>query len=392
MERIEGRAQHYAWGSSTAIPGLLGVPATAEPYAEHWLGAHESAPSLLDGKPLDAVIGEHPDAVLGVATAARFDGRLPYLMKLLAADRPLSIQAHPNREEAEAGFARENAAGVAIDAPERTYRDSWPKPEVLIAITPFVGLCGFRDPVRTAVLFDRLGVAGELAGVIGPLTQRKGSAALAEVFLDVLSLDGDRLRLVDLVVDAAAEHVDDDGELGEFARTTVMLADAYPGDRGILAAMLLNIVTLQPGEGMFLGAGNMHAYLHGVAVEVMANSDNVLRGGLTGKHIDVDALMSVVRFVPEEPSLVPVEVVGARSYHYATDAPEFAVWRVDPGDTPVPVPGSGPRIAIVLDGDAHVSSGACRLDLARGQSVLLMAAESATVCGTGILYVSGPGI
>jgi mannose-6-phosphate isomerase len=346
----------------------------------------------MDGKPLDAVIAERPAAVLGEATARRFDGRLPYLMKLLAADRPLSIQAHPNRAEAEAGFARENAAGVVIDAPERTFRDSWPKPEVVIAITPFVGLCGFRDPVRTAVLFDRLGVAGELAGVIGPLTQRKGSAALAEVFLDVLSLDGDRLRLVDLVVDAAAEHVDDDGELGEFARTTVLLADAYPGDRGILAAMLLNIVTLQPGEAMFLGAGNMHAYLHGVAVEVMANSDNVLRGGLTGKHIDVDALMSVVRFVPEEPSLVPVEAVGARSYHYATAAPEFAVWRVDPGDTPVPVPGSGPRIAIVLDGDAHIASGACRLDLARGQSVLVMAAESATVCGTGILYVSGPGI
>jgi mannose-6-phosphate isomerase len=263
---------------------------------------------------------------------------------------------------------------------------------VVIAITPFVGLCGFRDPVRTALLFDRLGVAEELAGVIGPLTQRKGSAALAEVFLDVLSLDGDRLRLVDLVVDAAADHVDDDGELGELARTTVMLADAYPGDRGILAAMLLNIVTLRPGEAMFLGAGNMHAYLHGVAVEVMANSDNVLRGGLTGKHIDVDALMSVVRFVPEEPSLVAVEAVGPRAYHYATGAPEFTVWRVDPGDSPVVVPGHGPRIAIVLDGDAHLSSGACGFDLARGQSVLLRAHESATVSGTGILYVSGPGI
>lgn len=392
MERIEGRAQHYAWGSPTAIPGLLGVPATDEPYAEHWWGAHESAPSLVDGKPLDAVIAEHPDAVLGEATAHRFDGRLPYLMKLLAADRPLSIQAHPNREEAEAGFARENAAGVAIDSPERTFRDSWPKPEVVIAITPFVGLCGFRDPVRTALLFDRLGVADELAGVIGPLTQRKGSAALAEVFLDVLSLDGDRLRLVDLVVDAAADHVDDDGELGEFARTTVMLADAYPGDRGILAAMLLNIVTLLPGDGIFLGAGNMHAYLHGVAVEVMANSDNVLRGGLTGKHIDIDALMSVVRFVPEQPSFVRVDVVGPRTYHYATKAPEFTVWRVDPGDWPVPVPGQGPRIAIVLNGDAHVASGTCVLDLARGQSALLMADESATVCGTGTLYVSGPGI
>lgn len=392
MERIEGRAQHYAWGSPTAIPGLLGLPVTGEPYAEHWLGAHESAPSLVDGQPLDKLIADRPDVMLGAATTGLFGGRLPYLMKLLAADRPLSIQAHPNREEAEVGFARENEAGVPIDAPERTYRDAWPKPEAVIAITGFVGLCGFRDPVRTASLFERLGVADDLASVIGPLTQRKGSAALAEVFLDVLSLDGDRLRLVDLVVDAAAEHVDDDGELGELARTTVMLADAYPGDRGILAAALLNIVTLQPGEGMFLGAGNMHAYLHGVAVEVMANSDNVLRGGLTPKHIDVDALMTVVRFVPEEPALLAVDAVGPRTYHYATPAPEFTVWRVDPGDTPVAIPGSGARIALALDGEAHVTSGDCRIDLARGESVLLMADESASVCGTGVLYVSGPGI
>lgn len=391
MERIEGRAQHYAWGSPTAIPGLLGLPATAEPYAEHWFGAHESAPSLVGGRPLDAIVAERPEAVLGTATASTFGNRLPYLMKLLAADRPLSIQAHPNRAEAEAGFARENEAGVPIDAPERTYRDSWPKPEAVIAITTFVGLCGFRDPVRTATLFERLGIADELATVIGPLTQRKGSAALAEVFLDVLSLDGDRLRLVDVFVDAAAEHVDDDGELGELARTTMLLADAYPGDRGILAAALLNIVTLQPGDGIFLGAGNMHAYLHGVGVEVMANSDNVLRGGLTPKHIDVDALMTVVRFVPEEPTLVAVEAAGPRTYHYATPAPEFSVWRVDPGDTPVAVPGTGARIAIVLEGEAHVTSGDCRFDLARGEAVLLMAGESATVCGTGVLYISGPG-
>lgn len=392
MERIEGRAQHYVWGSPTAIPGLLGLPATSEPYAEHWLGAHESAPSLVAGKPLDAVIADAPRAVLGAATQERFGGRLPYLMKILAADRPLSIQAHPNREEAEAGFARENAAGVPIDAPERTFRDDWPKPEAVVAITTFVGLCGFRDPIRTAALFERLGVAEELATVIGPLTQRKGSAALAEVFLDVLSLDGDRLRLVDLVVDAAANHVDDDGELGELARTTVILADAYPGDRGILAATLLNVVTLEPGEGMFLSAGNMHAYLHGVAIEVMANSDNVLRGGLTGKHIDVDALTSIVRFVPEEPTHIPVEAIGPRTYRYSTPAPEFAVWRVDPGDVPVPVPGSGPRIAIVLEGDAHVRCGDGNVELAKGQSVLLTADDHAEVWGTGIVYVSSPGL
>ena len=392
MQRIEGRAQHYAWGSPTAIPGLLGLPATGEPYAEHWLGAHESAPSLVGGAPLDALIADHGEEILGAATKKRFGARLPYLMKLLAADRPLSIQAHPNREEAEAGFARENEAGVPIDAPERTYRDAWPKPEALIAVTPFIGLCGFRDPVRTVDLIERLGVADELRSVITPLTQRKGSAALAQVFLDVLSFDGDRLRQIDLVVDAAAHHTEDDAELGDLARALVQLGNAFPGERGILAALLLNIVNLQPGEGMFLGAGNMHAYLHGVGIEVMANSDNVLRGGLTSKHIDVDELMRVVRFKAEEPTLLPVEAVGARTYHYGTPAPEFSVWRIDPGEVPVPIPGSGARIGLVLEGNARITAGGETLDLNRGESVLLSAGDCATVAGTGVLYVSGPGI
>jgi len=392
MQRIEGRAQHYAWGSPTAIPGLLGTPATGEPYAEHWLGAHESAPSLVAGEPLDVILAEQGDSILGATAKDRFGGRLPYLMKILAADRPLSIQAHPNREEAEAGFARENEAGVPIDAPERTYRDAWPKPEAIIAVTPFTGLCGFRDPVRTVYLIEQLGVADQLGSIITPLTQRKGSAALAQVFLDVLSVEGERLRLVDIVVDAAANHVDDDAELGDLARAMVTLGNAYPGDRGILAALLLNVVTLQPGEGLFLGAGNMHAYLHGVGIEVMANSDNVLRGGLTTKHIDVDELMRVVQFQAEEPSLLAVDAVGPRTYHYATSAPEFTVWRVDPGQTPVPVPGSGPRIGLVLDGDAHLTVGDETLDLARGESVLLRAGECAAVSGSGLLYVSGPGI
>jgi mannose-6-phosphate isomerase len=392
MQRIEGRAQHYAWGSPTAIPGLLGLEATGQPYAEHWLGAHESAPSLVAGAPLDALIAAAGRDILGATTCERFGGRLPYLMKLLAADRPLSIQAHPNRGEAEAGFARENAAGVPIDSPDRTYRDAWPKPEAIIAITPFIGLCGFRDPVRTVYLIEQLGVAAELGSVIAPLTHRKGSAALAQVFLDVLSFEGDRLRLVDRVVDAAADHTDDDAELGDLARAIVKLGNAYPGDRGILAALLLNVVTLQPGEGLFLGAGNMHAYLHGVGIEVMANSDNVLRGGLTTKHIDVDELMRVVRFEAEEPVLLAVEAVGPRTYHYKTSAPEFTVWRVDPGKTSVPVPGSGPRIGLVLEGDAHVTVAAETLDLQRGESVLLSAGDCAAVSGTGLLYVSGPGI
>lgn len=388
MRRISGTVQHYAWGSPTAIPTLLGVPPTGEPVAEYWLGAHPSAPSLVDGTRLDTLFDREPE-LLGDACLSKYGSRLPYLMKLLAAAQPLSLQAHPTRAQAEEGFAREQEAGIAIDAFERTYKDDWPKPEALIALTEFHGLCGFRDPVRTAELFEAIGAPVE--SVTGPLLQRRGPAALAQVFLDVLSLDESRLHLVSQVVDAAARHAHVDGEVGDFARTALRLHRHFPGDKGILAALLMNSFTLRPGDGLYLPPGNMHAYLDGFGVEVMANSDNVLRGGLTSKHIDVEALLTVVDFRPSAVTPVATDDLGSGVRRFVTAAEEFVLWSIDLGAEPAVLPGGGARILLVTEGGATAVGPTGEVPLRQGEAVLVPDATRVTVTGTGRAFLAGPG-
>lgn len=393
MQLLHGTVQHYAWGTPGAIPEILGVPADGRPFAEYWLGAHQLAPSAVDGHTLDALVHDHPELV-GEPSRAAFGDQLPYLVKILSARHALSLQVHPSREQAEDGFARENAAGVAPDAPERTYRDDWPKPEILVALDEFHTLSGFRDPVRTAALFAGLGVHEQLASVIGPLTERKGPAALAEVFLDVLSLDGERARLSDQVCAAAMAHASDEGELGEFARTVLELDEVFPADPGILAALLLNRVVLQPGEAVFVPAGQMHAHLRGTGIEVMANSDNVIRGGLTNKHVDVSELVKVVDFTPGECEVLRPQPVGDGVDAYATPCPEFDVWRLSPGRAAVPVPGDGSaRILLLTSGSAELTRDGERLALCRGESAFLSAADAdVRLSGDAVAFVAAPGL
>lgn len=395
MQLLQGTVQHYAWGTTDAIPELLGIPADGRPFAEYWLGAHHLAPSRLADATLAEVVHEHPE-VIGEASRGTFGDQLPYLVKVLSARHALSLQVHPSRDQAKEGFARENAAGIAADAPERTYRDDWPKPEMMIALDEFHTLSGFRDPQRTAVLFESLGVADELASVIGPLTERKGPAALAEVFLDVLSLDGERARVSELVCAAAMQHKDADGELGEFARTVLELDEVFPAAPGILAALLMNRVVLQPGEALYVPAGHMHAHLRGTGVEVMANSDNVIRGGLTGKHVDVNELIKVVDFAPSEPVITRPEAVSAGVEAYPAPCPEFAVWRVTPSAATgsIPLPGAGSaRIVLAVAGEIELGDGTTGLALRKGESAFLAAAEeSVQVSGDGTAFVTAAGL
>ena len=395
MQLLHGTFQHYAWGTTDAIPDLLGQPADGRPFAEYWLGAHPLAPSKVAGVRLDTLVAEHPE-IVGEASRASFGDRLPYLVKVLSARHPLSLQAHPSRDQARDGFARENAAGLALDAPERTYRDDWPKPELLIALDEFHSLSGFRDPVRTAALFGGLGIADQLVSVIGPLTQRKGPAALAEVFLDVLSLEGDRARLSELVCAAAMQKKDFPGELGEFARTVLELDEVFPSDPGILAALLMNRVTLQPGEAMYVPAGQMHAHLLGTGIEVMANSDNVIRGGLTNKHLDVGELVKVVDFDPSVPTTTKAVAVRPGIQRYETPCQEFDVWRLAPSSTmePLLLPGGrSARILLVISGAAEVTTGAERLTLQRGEAAFLPASdEVATIGGDAVAFLTASGL
>jgi mannose-6-phosphate isomerase len=265
----------YAWGSVTAIPELLGTEPSGEPQAELWMGAHEDEPSILaaSGKSLYDAVAEEPDRVLGAETVKRFGGRFPFLAKILAAAQPLSIQAHPSPEQARDGFAREDAAGVPRDAAERNYRDPWPKPEMLIALGTFDGLVGFRPVDRTLALLDALG-----AEPLDPIADRLRHGRLREAFTAIMETARDDVRPMVAALGEACRWYAGEAFALE-AATLDRLSQDFPDDPGVLAALLLNRVRLERFEAVYLPAGNVHCYLHGTGFEVMANSDNVLRGG-----------------------------------------------------------------------------------------------------------------
>ncbi|GAA3191915.1 MULTISPECIES: mannose-6-phosphate isomerase, class I [Streptomyces] len=398
MDRLVNTVRPYAWGSVTALPELLGTEPTGEPQAEMWMGAHPGAPSRIDRGAgpvsLADVIAAAPEAELGTAAVAAFGPRLPFLLKLLAAGSPLSLQVHPDRAQAEAGYADEERRGVPLDAPHRNYKDPNHKPEMLCALTPFEGLCGFRHPAEAADLLAGLEIDA-LKPYVDILRAEPEADALREVLTALLSTD--RAALADCV-DRAAAAADrrgaEDGPHAPAYAAYAALAHHYPGDPGILAAMLLHHVTLQPGEALFLGAGIPHAYLSGLGVELMANSDNVLRCGLTPKHIDVPELLRVVRFTPGDPGILrPEETDGEEVYD--TPADEFRLSRhvLAPGAAPRTLDARTPQILLCTAGtvlarpaDAQLADPGDELRLTPGQSAFVPAGERITVSGEGTLF------
>lgn len=376
----------YAWGSPTVIPELLGLEPTGERQAELWAGAHPAAPSLAEiggaSTSLAELIAKDPDAMLGSVTTGRFGPRLPYLLKILAIDRPLSIQAHPTTEQAVAGFEAEEAAGVPLDAPERSYRDRSHKPEMIVALTEVEALLGFREPVATARLLDSFGVPA-LSRAAGQL-RRGGASALASVVASWLQAP-DASALVRPVVDAAG------GMDGDLPRLITRLAADYPDDRGLLVALLLQHVRLRQGEAAFIPAGVPHAYLRGVAVEPQASSDNTLRAGLTRKHVDVDELLRILRYEPLGEARVRPVRVGPDEEVFAPPVAEFRLSRLTLGPTPVRPTGAGPQIVLVTDGAATVRAGGSAVTLRRGRAAFVPAAEEPTLEGRGTAFSVTPG-
>ncbi len=384
MLRLRNPVRPYAWGSRTAIPELLGQPVPAtEPQAELWLGAHPGDPSYVElpGGPqslLDRIAAD-PVGELGAGVVAEFGPRLPFLLKVLAADAPLSLQAHPSAAQARAGFAAEEAAGVPRDAPHRNYRDEAHKPELVCALTPFDALCGFREVPATVRLWERLAVPG-LAEPLAAL--RAGDLRAAVTWLLIAA---DPAAVLPPTVAACARLAAAGGEFAAEARWAVDLARAYPGDLGVVTALLLNLVRLAPGEAVYLPAGNLHAYLRGVAVEVMANSDNVLRGGLTGKHVDVPELLRVLDVSAGPVPVRRAEPAGAEEV-FDTPAREFRLSRLRlAGGGPVLLDTAGPQVLLCVAGTARLASGGQRLDLPRGGSAYLAAGEP-------VLQASGDGV
>ncbi len=394
MEQLQGTMIHYPWGTFEAIHSLLGTQPDGRPLAEFWLGAHPLAPSALDGTTLDAAIAQHP-TLLGDQSLAAFGPHLPFLMKVLSARHALSLQAHPNREQAQAGFAAEEAAGIPRDSPQRTYKDTWPKPEILVALDEFHTLAGFREPAETTRLFSELSAGPDVERLIAPLHSRGGEAALQEVFLQVLSLDDERRQAVDAVLAAAVDHREADGELGEFSRTALELDDVFPGDPGIMAALLMNRVVLEPGQALYVPAGRMHAHLRGTGIEVMASSDNVLRGGLTSKHIAVDELVTVVDFSWGRPTIRTPEETSPGLWTYHTPALEFEVNRIEatPGREVALPQRAQARIIFVTRGSLTLRCPQSVVDLHQGDSAFLSAEDvEVSARGDGQAFLASPGL
>jgi mannose-6-phosphate isomerase len=371
---LANTVQNYAWGSTTAIADFLGRPSPGGlPEAELWIGAHPKAPSQVAGGPggvfLDQLIRTDPVAMLGEAVAARY-GELPFLLKVLAAREPLSIQCHPNPGQARAGFARENAAGIPVADPRRNYRDPNHKPELLVALTRTLALKGFRPVEEIVAHFEAIRFDG-LRAPIEALRREHDAPALKRFFGVLLSLgDSERIRLLGPFVSRANDSHE------EAWRWVSRLHEKYPGDLGVLAPLLLNLIELQPEEAVFLEAGELHAYLEGTGVEIMANSDNVLRGGLTSKHVDVEELLAIATFESGPARSLRPETTASGERVYRTPAPEFELGLVDvlPGTAFVSPNGRGVELLLGVQGGACVIADGRELPLGRGHAVFVPAA------------------
>jgi mannose-6-phosphate isomerase len=324
---LENGIQEYEWGSREAIAELLGRPVpSAKPQAELWMGAHPVCPSMVRTAgaeiSLMTLIEEHPVELLGDGTARRFNSRLPFLFKVLAAAQPLSIQAHPNLTEAREGFAREESLGIPLNSRLRSYKDDNHKPELIYALTPFRLMQGFRAPSEILSLLSKLNIKS-IRGDLEVLKGNLNAIGFRELFARLISLTEDRRRTLSREISEMPRNA---GPESEWLQA---LNSIYPGDPGVLAPMLLNLVELKSGEALFLQAGQLHAYLEGTGLELMANSDNVLRGGLTPKHVDAQELLRILSFDETRPNrIVPGE--GSRGEMlYRTPADEFLLTELE---------------------------------------------------------------
>lgn len=394
MYRLTNTIRDYAWGSSGAISDLLGATPTGKPEAEMWLGAHPSAPSQATstGAPtsqgLDELIAADPLGLLGPEVARKY-GQLPFLVKVLSAGKPLSIQVHPTAEQATDGFAAENAAGLALDAPHRNYRDASHKPEMIYALTDFAALSGFRSPAQSAALFRELGAVldqqhAQTCERIAELLSHPDEATALSTTCQYLL--GDLLEPGKLVA-AAVAAVQGNPGLAEHISLAELpkINGHYPNDIGVLVSLLLNLVVLAPGQAIYLDAGNVHAYLRGLGVEVMANSDNVLRGGLTPKHIDVPELLRITRFEAlGVPFLEPVSTMFGQEI-FTPPFAEFQLQHIELTDSAditdmaggdVPIAANGPVIVLCVEGEMTIDTPRGDELLRCGDSLFIGAAEA----------------
>ena len=422
---ITNTPRDYAWGATDAIARALGRAPSGSPEAELWLGAHRGSPAVItepakvgDAQNLVEWIAAAPQDALGADWATATDEgepRLPFLLKLLAAAKPLSLQAHPSAERARIGFELENAAGIPVEAYDRNYKDPFHKPELIYALSEnFEALCGFRDIAEVHRILEELRAIDATtdqpqAEALDSIERRLVGANALHNVVEWLLRDGrgddsgEVSWLVERVVALAeqAAFLADGGAHISFVReleTVRLLAAEYPGDPGIVLSLLLNRVSLVRGEVLYLPAGNIHAYLSGFGVELMAASDNVMRGGLTPKHIDVDELLDVLDFEPLPVPYLPPVVLAPGVSVFRPDVPDFQLVHIEAdvaeaGATPPmrQVTLAGPAIALCLDGGFLVAGESSSVALKRGESMFITPDEgTVTFAGAGEVFLAMP--
>ncbi|RRZ92988.1 mannose-6-phosphate isomerase, class I [Erwinia sp. 198] len=391
MKKMINPRRHYAWGSKDALAKLFHLPeANDEPVAEIWMGAHPQCSSYIrdeqgEKRSLRTWLAEDPEGRLGSEVARRFAG-LPFLFKVLCADKPLSLQAHPDKRTAERGFRQENAAGLPPDAPERNYRDANHKPELLFALTSFKAINGFRQPEEIASL---LRPVADIHPEAAAFSQRPDISHLPILSAALLGLTGEAQRQALRKLLTALE-----GRSGEPWESIRSLARLWPDDNGLFSPLLMNLVTMRPGEAMFLPAGTPHAYLRGAALEVMANSDNVLRAGLTAKHIDLNELLASLRFEPVAANrllLTPARQGNELKFSVPVDDFAFSIHFLTP--EPQLLRLESATIFFCIEGEGVLQNGNGQLRLRPGESCFIAADEPAiTLCGRGRLARAGSAI
>ena len=373
--KITNQARDYAWGSKTLISDYFGIPATGEPMAEIWFGTHDGSPAQL---------------VEGEGTLAQKLGRqLPFLMKILAAESPLSIQVHPNSAQAKAGFERENARGISLTSPKRNYKDDLHKPELIVALSDFEALAGFKPLAEAQQLFSDL---AEHQGV------SEGFRTMSSNWLAMLA-EVDGLKKVFESISSARSNLDGfTAELASLADGEARFALAerlnllYPGDSGVVLSLLLNHIYLEPGEALFLDAGNPHAYIQGLGIEVMASSDNVLRGGLTQKNVDLAEFESVISYEAVGQSIIVPREISKGLFHYECAAEDFIVYRAELSGSVVMADLNLPGESIVLctAGEVAISNSIDERQVLRRGEAAYIAADSSrfTLVGSGTVFIA----
>ena len=375
---LRNTIQTYAWGSRKGISELLGtqVP-SSEPQAELWMGAHPKAPSQVfygnKWRALLELVNEFPNEILGERVAKKYNNRLPFLFKVLAAEQPLSIQAHPNISQAKEGFLRENKQGIAMDAFNRNYKDDNHKPEIICALSPFWALNGFRPVKEIIELLTKIN-SPHLLPSKKLLETNPNYLGLKQALEKILTMDKE--NITSAVIDTL-EYVQKEKDNVPLFKWLISINESFPKDVGVLCTLLLNLVKLEPGQAMFLPARQLHAYLSGVGVELMANSDNVLRGGLTSKHMDIPELLKILDFSEVEISKLEGQSSKKGELVYKSQTEEFRLSEisVNPGSSYLSEKDRSIQILLITNGQGTITDleSNFELQVTKGSSAMIPA-------------------